>query len=353
MPDLNSENIVIIHAGMHKTGSSSIQKNLLSAQLNNELQSDIPTQYFSLGPSNHSGSLRKAYSNDPGNFLSVINGTETKEQFLKNGIKKRSQFQTFFKVNNRCIISGEGIIHLSFDDLLHLKEDIVAASKKVVVFIYVREAVSFMGSAFQQRLKVRYLPIVSNTLYPKYENRFSNLENIFGPENIIYIPFSPEKLLGGNVVLDFFNRLNIPIEKSEIVHANEGMSANAVALLWCYRQVYGQSMGKDDVNSDTAMTEALRRLPGKKFSMGEETARLILQKNVEDLNWIKSRVELPDPNFDNENYVYFNRNDELIEYSLESFAEASTILGISCPSCVSHPKTIADILHHHFFLKHQ
>ncbi len=354
MSDLNTDDVVIIHAGMHKTGSSSIQETLLWAEKNGKLCSDIPTKYFSLGSSNHSGNLQKAYSPTiADNFLHVVNGTDTKENFLKTGLMRRSQFRRFFNNRERCIISGEGIVRLSYEDLLNLRSDIYEVKKRVVVVVYIREPASFMGSAYQQRLQVMLPVLVSQGIYPNYRKRFLNLEKVFGTENVLYFPFSAEKLKAGNVVLDFLSRLNIPIEESAIVQQNEGLSASAVALLWCYRNVYGQSIGAEDVSFDGKMVNELRRLPGKKFAMGETAARLILGNNVEDMEWIRSRVKLSEPIFDNPKKRYFNNNDEIITCALNSIDKARSLLNLSHHGDINGPEKIAKLLRSHFFRKRQ
>ena len=68
------------------------------------------------------------------------------------------------------------------------------------VVAYVKRPISFMQSAFQQRIKtnLRRLDVASG-LWPKYRDRLEKMDEIFGRENVDLHVFDSSTLIKGDV----------------------------------------------------------------------------------------------------------------------------------------------------------
>ena len=139
----------ILHIGMHKTGSSSIQAYLAKHRKN--LGKGM--KYANLGSPNHSGAFIYMFCKRLEDFphfanrgLSVEEVQFKIERFRANFIRElESDFDTL-------IFSGEEIVNLNESELNTLKKQLAQFVDEVEIVAYVRPPVSFMSSAFQQRL---------------------------------------------------------------------------------------------------------------------------------------------------------------------------------------------------------
>jgi len=158
---------VYVHIGMHKTGSSSIQKTL-----HNSLE-DPNYVYVDLGGENHSGKIQSLFSTDPftnhnhrkcGWDLSKIN--KFNKDTRSNLIKQLSNS------TSNMIISGEGITAIDKPGLLSFKYFLRNYFRNIVIVAYIRPPISYMESAFQEKIKGSLKKLDLEKIYPNYRKRF-------------------------------------------------------------------------------------------------------------------------------------------------------------------------------------
>lgn len=148
-------NEIILHVGLHKTGTTSIQETLF-LDLNNKLLEKKGYLYPNCWPSNHSVSIYSAYCDDPANYHINIRMGYSADQIKYVNEKYLSDLKIEIdeKKLSKLIISGEGISMLSLDNLNALKKHLNSIfSNEIKVIIYVRQPVQWAISTIQQFIK--------------------------------------------------------------------------------------------------------------------------------------------------------------------------------------------------------
>jgi hypothetical protein len=224
----------IVHFGMHKTGSSSIQQYLQN-------QKTDEFEYLDLGLPNHSELLTNLYARDPMRYhknIAVgmdINKLRERQKSM-NRILETALNSSQAK---SIIISAEALSapHIDSSGLNQFKELLLGFCKSIKLIGYVRSPISYMQSAFTERLKggVNTPSLECFKLWPNYQSRFDRLDQVFGRDSVHLIPFNKKFLLSDDVVLDFTKRIGLEIQDVETRRVNESLSLEAVSFLYVYR----------------------------------------------------------------------------------------------------------------------
>jgi len=265
-----------VHVGMHKTGSSSIQKSLDKSLQDNKFA------YLHFKKSNHSGYIHRFFSNVP-----VI----TKEDVLRNK-KVDSSLVSQLSNNNidSFITSGEGIIRLDETELNSLKNYFLEHADAINIIAYVRSPKSYIESAFQQILKAEFINFDLNKAYPNYRDRFEKFDTVFGCENVILWKFEPKSFPANDVVLDFCEKLEIPFDPAKVIRVNESLSTEAVALLYFYRKYGPKQDGLIDRKVNKRLIERIAKIGNSKFKFSPVLIEPLLNKNRFDIEWMENRL---------------------------------------------------------------
>lgn len=271
---------------MHKTGTSSIQNYL---QTNNQhLGKGI--YYADLGSSNHTGPLAFALKNNPNEFydIAVAGLTSTELEVKINEYQKRLRdaLETDFQT---IIFSAEGIISLSIDELFAFKNMLIKYVDKIVCIAYVRKPVSFIESAYQQKLKLAYTKLVMDDLYPNYRSRFAKFEKVFG--GVKYKIFEAEKLKKYSVVNDFCSEFNIQYKIIDS-NVNESLSLLGVKFLHAFQK--HRVDGKRQWSEAIVLEKALSKLNDiERFKLTERQMIVELERKIKDIHWMEKRLGQP------------------------------------------------------------
>ena len=278
----------IIHIGMPKTGSTSIQNTLHRKLV------DKKFDYMKIGTSspNHSGTIISFCENK---LPQSQSRGLTRDKIIEIDKKNRKNFIEYIINNNSpvSIISGEEIHQVSINGLEYLKNFLKKYFKQVVVVGYIRSPKSFMDSSLQQRVKGGLDTFDVEILYPYYRRRFEKFDEAFGRENVKFWKFDPKSFPKGNIVLDFCQKLGIEMQAEQTVRVNESLSKEALSLLYTYRK-YGIDHGLgENINKEYY----IYRLIGEIMGIGDTKVRLspsitnpILEKYNEDTRWMEERL---------------------------------------------------------------
>ena len=232
----NKNRQVIIHIGMPKTGSTSIQHTF--HKIRGVMRHGSASLYYLPMPSpNHGKYIRSFFSADasmvPLNSKLGLSKDEL-EAFNRETetlLDKALQWHC----NSNVLISGEGIGFMDESDLLGLRDYLSAYFDSVRIVCYVRTPISYMQSAFQERVKGRLGSFHADELYKSYKKRFEKIESVFGESSCDFWKFDPKAFRSSDVVLDFCDRLNIELGQVEINRVNDSLSLNALKLLFAYK----------------------------------------------------------------------------------------------------------------------
>jgi nucleoid DNA-binding protein len=260
---------LIIHIGMHKTGSSSIQESL-HRYLNS------PNYYYLKleKTGNHSGKIYKLFSKK----------SSSKEEDRSDLIREIESSKHPYS-----IISGEGIIKLNLLELQTLKRFFSKWFDSIKIVAYIRTPHSYMESAFQQHLKsTTSLSSLSleefvGKLFPKYRERLKKFDTIFGQEHVTFWKFEPSTFPQGDVVLDFCKKLHIPIEKTTRV--NESLSLEAITLLYTYHH-----FKRVDPMILKTLVKNLLPHKGSKFHLSSRLTKPLIDSQQSEIVWMEERL---------------------------------------------------------------
>jgi len=283
-----------VHIGMHKTGSSSIQQTL-AAQ-------DWPEHhYVREGPPNHSVMLRTVFQDNLRKLKNLEadaswkNLPEIRERLRKGletelgQVTKPNIILSAEDLSGRNTVGRSGIEALR--DLLMLHVD------RIQVIGYVRSPASLIQSAFQQKAKVhsssQNRAMLELHKIP-YRARLEKFDTIFGRENVTLVKFNRKSLIGGDVVLDFAERIGLPITVEDVVQANVSLSQEAVAALYA-RNKYGirpLEIGPWHRARQTARL-AVEGLGSGTFRLSAALLQPVLDEMAADIDWLEARMGEP------------------------------------------------------------
>lgn len=292
--DLNGNKNLIIHIGMNKTGSSSIQETLFYNL------KDKRYRYLDFGTPNHGGPMKIIFQSDffDRPHVNRYKFTENEVQEIRKKLIKKIEYQINNADSGTFIISGEEILSLSnfdpeFTDVKKVKSYFSKFFDDIKIVAYVRTPKPFNESLFQQNLKegvgwhIRPL-----STYQPYKRKFEKFDVVFGKENVHLWKFDPITFPKKDVVLDFCEKIGIKVDEKDVVRVNESLSLEAISLLYVYRKYYQiQENGSENIKENQMMIEVFQKIGNKKYKTASSFMKPFFEKNEEDISWIKARME--------------------------------------------------------------
>ena len=213
---------LIVHIGMHKTGSSSLQNFL---HKNRDYFLDRHNIDYCEAYPNH-GKLAALFANNYRHFSRIGAFDDAhigrwKDYYLKTFKTSLDKFGA-----DKFILSGEGFSYSGISDVQDFYKFVEPYFDAFKVVFYARDPISFSQSCAQQFIKSGMTldqmidgslinplyersvgPPIENgpeTLLPNYKSRLQPFVNVFGKENIIVRNFSGD-LIGSNIISDFLS----------------------------------------------------------------------------------------------------------------------------------------------------
>ncbi len=309
---------LIIHAGMHKTGSSSIQHTLANIK-------SPGFHYVDWNIPNHS-TLFALLFHDPVESYPIFKA----KNITRNELEKRRELRLKLLrdelMNNNAnvtvfsaeVISGERYA----DSVVRMKEFFLPFFDTIRIVAYIRPPIAYMHSAFQQRLKGPLSDFDIFSLWPNYRERFHKLDRIFGKSNVSLKPFYANELVDANVVKDFCNEIGITIENSSIRRVNESMSLEAASILFYYKYHLRKNTNHEPMPMSRNLLKEICAIPGSKLKFHPKLIEQVLAKNRDDIEWISARMErsmLDEDVVVSDNTVnYISSIDDLLKNAIEN-----------------------------------
>lgn len=280
---------IFVHIGMHKTGSSSIQKTL--ADFDNGA-----VRYAQLGDSNQSVALYSIFSQN--RFLrrhfkrKGLSVSEMRDIVAKHDANLQRELNRDFRT---LIFSAEDLSLLKDqDDVRALKDRLSRHAEEVTVLAYVRDPSGFGSSSFQQKVRVGFAqPEIPDVAY---RARFEPFLKVFGPSNVHLRRFAPPLFPNESVTLDFMDQVGIGHSAVSEKTANTSLSAPATRLLFQFNASGPVAHGNPMVfDLRKRLTISIRRATGEgKFVFPPE---LIAAKAglADDIAWLRDHAGIDFP----------------------------------------------------------
>lgn len=310
----------ILHVGMHKTGTSSIQQSL--SGLDSEGFLYLPGLN---GRSNHGRTIRALL--DGGIDLPDIRG-------------------------RTLIVSNEGMMLFEPDLLSGLASYLrTHGFDWIDVVAYVRPPGSYMTSMTNQAtrgtaMRTPIEPEPGSGLeirgQPRYRAAFEKIDQAFGRSNVTLCKFDPAKFLGGDVVRDFCSRLGISLPAGRIVRAQESLSREVVGLLYAYRKFSREwDVEWPRPPANRALIESLTPVGSTRFRISPEVLRPIIERNRADIGWMEDRLGASLDEADEEHPDDVRTEEELMRPSGETIARLIEMFDGPAPPSLDTPEGVA------------
>jgi hypothetical protein len=332
---------LILNIGMHKTGTTSIQRTLHNYV-------GETAAYLDAGHWNHSGVLMTMFMSQPETYSAHKKNSRSLEDV---DVLKATYFERLYAFCNKhadkdIISSAEDIGLILEDDLRGMKETLDATFDDYLIVGYVRPPNSLMASAFQQRVAGGVAGSNAARLYPNYRSRLEKFDTVFGRKNVLLTRFDRSSLFEGDVVLDFAAKAGIELAKDDIVTGNTGRSLETTAVAYALqtrRRNYVAYPGSP--NDNRKLMSLLETFGSTKVKLHNELTQPILDSNKDDLDWVSERLgtEIRDePSTDEEALTSF---DQLKGIAAGYLPEVSKLLADTAASTpVEDIELVADTL---------
>ena len=277
----------IIHIGMHRTGSTSIQHSLHGFGDNRFL-------YARLGDDpNHSLAMHSLFAPQPElHHLHRRKGADAATVSEYVGRMRADLEQAVSAAEDRTlIISGEDVNALPRDGLVKLRDDFRKHFDDVTLVGYVRPPAGLMASTFQHRVTVGAVEGFDLARqYRSYKGTFGNFDEVFGRERVNLWKFDTGSFPHECAVRDFCTRLGIDLPPERIVRLNESLPRQLVALLYTYRKVGPDGAATMTGQQRQGLLDRLAAIGSDPFRLSPEVIRPILEKNRADIGWMEARL---------------------------------------------------------------
>lgn len=275
---------VVIHIGMHKTGTSSIQECLRGFD-------DGNTRYARFGPCNHSVAAKTVFEPNPYDYH--MNNSSGHGPTDVDEMKEKWRAQLLRELSlqrSRLLISGEDISLFTHNAALSLKQFLEPHCKRISILAYVREPLGFIESYMQEEIKHG---LASFELpEPGYRDRFEKFIEIFGVDNVYFYEYTKKPLPECSVVSEFCEKVEIPANNVDEKFVNSALSLEATKLLYLFNRsgIAGENTPESYKGRSKLLSE-LMKIPGEKFQLEEKL--LMEHIDQDDLGWIREISGLP------------------------------------------------------------
>lgn len=324
---------VILHIGMHKTGSTSIQS---------ALQTGVTGLGFpSVGRKNNYGrAFARAFAKAATPDAQKV--SDETRALLAQEIKDCKE--------DVFLISGERISIASAETLTRFREFIMPLCDSLRVIGYVRPPHGLMQSHFQQHLKGglsgTYYSFEPEKLYHNYRRRFEKFDEVFGKDHVTLKVFDRSCLTDGDIVADFFTEIGLDVPQMDNTEANTSMSLETVSLLYTMRK-FGP---KVDFNApgvsrrEGRVVTRMSRIKGRSFSISPTVTAPIIEAHKDDIQWMEERLGAPMSENLTEKPDAVVSEDDFLRVAMEVADEALKTLGLKAKHEVTKPKQLGRVL---------
>jgi len=337
---------VIVHFGMPKTGSSSIQASLFRhledpkfryVAVSGANQNEALVSLFKAKPEHAQMHRRKVHAADDVGQLRTRHAAALDRELAAAADKT-------------AIISAEAISTFKRSELAQLRQSLARWSPVVRAVGYVRSPKAFMESAFQQQAKGPTCRFDPGALMPKYKERLRLFDAVFGRSNVELWKFDPSVFPGGDVVLDFCARLGVSFSPESVIRVNDGLSLPAVALLYTYRK-YGQGYGSGvaAVRENRLLVDAMSKLPGAVLRLHSGLVEPVIAQNHAQIAWMEERLGTSlSEDLAADDHLAVRSEADLLTYAPDTLMWLAERVG---PDCVERcggevsPQDVADWMH--------
>lgn len=286
---------IILHAGLGKAGTSSIQDNCYRHRVL-LLQHGIVYPSFSFRQKNminHSDCITAAVCDNPGKYGAAIRQqVEDDPAILKRAISPQMKELLENPQAETLVLSGETVAEYDDADMCALIKMLWAHTEQLRVVAYIRSPQSSLESILQQQVKTghiidpKFLVSVVRTRYEALQGGFANLLEVVNFHDAARHPFG--------LVAHFMALIGVPQDEFETLEfsvSNERVTLEAykmmLAINQCYprkdMEVHGMVRTPYDMHS-------LMKFPGQPFKLKKYADSDTLSAAFDEGAWLESEL---------------------------------------------------------------
>jgi hypothetical protein len=275
----------VVHIGIHKTGSSSIQQ-AVHGRLRELRRCGIV--YPAIRNCSRLTILfRDHRERDP---VVKVRGLDSPQLIADHCARLSDSLRRTLAADHRvALLSGEELSRLTHSEVerFHSWFD----GYDVHVIAYLREPRAWASSQAQQLVKAGYTlqeAVTKRALKPGFRERLSPWLTFYGRDRISVFDFDVAKLYPGGITSHFAEQIGLPNKlkaKMAGVRVNEGLSEEAVAQLSAWNE---QHTGRPSAER----LEAMQRLGGPPFVLDVEVLDRIDRQSKADVEWVQETFGL-------------------------------------------------------------
>lgn len=290
------ERTIILHLGMPKTGTTSIQSALFRDR-EGLLQKGVLYPGFA---ENHTTPLASVFVENPHRLqANMLAGIQTSRQGQAVAAKWSARLDEALRMEgwNRLVISAEGLIHLRPEQMEMLRNRLLRHCDRVIVVLCLRNPYHWRVSDVQQRLKngATIDRAIETLARPNLYRRLTRrIEQCFGADNLRLLIFEELKAQPAGLVNGFCDAIGIPRVAAPSPgedRRNASMSHRACMVLdRLNARVPLFLEGRRNPQRSLTVDRLLRRLPGSRFTLSSEQAGRLREAVETDRRWIRRRL---------------------------------------------------------------
>jgi hypothetical protein len=286
---------IIVHAGLSKTGTTSIQENCERYSSFLRERSIVYPQFsFDDQPFiTHSIPVTVAITGRQGKYGLMLEQrfTARVDEVMRSC---RQQLDHLLETpqGDTLILSTELIEGFDARDMATLRSYLAPHTQRLRVVAYIRSPQSGLESLFQERIKMGGLPD-SWQLVGRVRQKYENLRQNFSDE-LELVNFHDAARGNHGLVGYFLAMAGLPDEDIaglEFVSRNERLSMEAFRLIWAINERYPpRDQELHQVARKPRDLDALGQLPGPQFQLTEFMDSDLHQACLDEAAWLESRL---------------------------------------------------------------
>lgn len=298
---MSSRRKIILHIGLPKTGTTTIQ-NVLYA--NREFLLMQEGVLYPSVASNLTTPLCTIFQNDPQKHIAnKVAGFTTREiEDRRKNYLDSLDTEISSREWNTLLLSAEGVSNLSAPEIAKLHEWGEKYSSDWTVLVCVRHPVGYVRSVIQQLMKGgdTLQQLYEKLPMPNYRGKISNAISVFGRENVRVFDFdtvaeSSEGIVGAFAVQVGLTAASRDLLALRAVRDNESLPLEAVRILDSLNRQRPMFDGNARAprRSDPGQELAyVGRIKGRKFDVPNSVKEDIRGRGREDIVWLNETFGL-------------------------------------------------------------